>query len=133
MADTFPLKLKDFQKALLTLEEAVRMEKTDIVRDSVIKRFEYTFELSWKTAKECLNARFGKDVFSPKECFRELRRQELLSDEETELSLIMCDDRNDIVHTYKEKLAEELYGKITSSYVELLRKVFERIEEGMRM
>lgn len=128
MADTLSFKLKEFRDALATLEEAVGMEKTDIVRDSVIKRFEYTHELSWKTAKLFSREQYGKDVFSPKECFRELRRQGILSDEETELSLKMCDDRNDIIHTYKEALAEELYARITSSYAGLLRKIFERIE-----
>ena len=96
--------MKEFQNARATLEEAARMEKDGIVRDSVIKRFEYTYESAWKTAKVFLNERFGKDVFSPKECFREMRRQGLLTDEETELSLTMCDDRNDIIHTYKEAL-----------------------------
>ncbi|OGL87705.1 hypothetical protein A3I42_01765 [Candidatus Uhrbacteria bacterium RIFCSPLOWO2_02_FULL_49_11] len=128
MDNTFSFKLSDFRDALATLEEAVSMEKNDIVRDSVIKRFEYTHELSWKTAKLYLRERYGKDVFSPKECFRELRRQGTLSDEETELSLTMCDDRNDSIHTYKEALAEELYAKIASLYAGLLRKIFERVE-----
>lgn len=127
MADTFRLKLKDFQDALATLEEAVRMEKNDMVRDAVIKRFEYTFELSWKTAKVLLSEKFGKAIFSPKECFRELRRQGLLTDEDTELSLTMCDDRNDIIHTYKEALAEELYGKIENTYAGLLKRIEQKL------
>jgi len=31
--------LKDFQKATKKLEEVLKMEKTEIVRDSAIKRF----------------------------------------------------------------------------------------------
>ncbi len=129
MADTLMLKLDDFRKALLTLEEAVRVEKNDMVRDAVIKRFEYTFELSWKTAKVFLSEKFGKEVFSPKECFRELRRQGLLSDEETELGLTMCNDRNDIIHTYQEALAEELYGKIMKEYFALLKAMAGKLAE----
>ena len=51
MANTLNLKLKEFKKALASLIGALGEKKSDLVRDSVIKRFEYTFELAWKSAK----------------------------------------------------------------------------------
>ena len=112
MDNTLILKLKGFQKTLITLKEALNERKSDLIRDSVIKRFEYTFEVCWKTIKVFLNEKFGIDIFSPKECFRELRKNKLISDEQTELLLKMTDDRNKIIHTYDEDFSDELYEKI---------------------
>jgi len=89
MDQTLNLKLNEFRETLNSLEVALKEEKNDLIRDSVIKRFEYNFELCWKTAKVFLSQKFGVDIFSPKECFRELRRNKLLSDKETELLLKM--------------------------------------------
>jgi hypothetical protein len=40
-----------YQKAVKRLDEILKEEKSDIVRDSAIKRFEFTFDLSWKLLK----------------------------------------------------------------------------------
>ena len=37
------------EKALATLKKALQEPPTDLIRDAVIQRFEYVFELSWKT------------------------------------------------------------------------------------
>jgi hypothetical protein len=39
------------RQALGTLAEVLAMEKTRIVRDASIQRFEYTFEAMWKAAQ----------------------------------------------------------------------------------
>ena len=40
--------LGQFQKAVVRLEEVLKKEKNDFIRDSAIKRFELAFDLSWK-------------------------------------------------------------------------------------
>lgn len=112
------------------MKEALDKAENDLIRDSVIKRFEYTFELCWKTIKIFLNDKFGIDVFSPKECFRELRKNELISDEKIELLLEMTDDRNKIIHTYDEYFSDELYKKIKKDYYELFKMVYEILEKN---
>ncbi|MFC1613605.1 HI0074 family nucleotidyltransferase substrate-binding subunit, partial [Patescibacteria group bacterium] len=94
------------------------------IRDSVIKRFEYCFESCWKTSKVFLNDKFGVEVFSPKKCFRELRRNGLITDEETEMFLEMTDNRNEIIHTYNESFSDEIYDKISDRYYELLKGIY---------
>jgi len=37
-----------FEKAIASLEEVLQLEKTAIIRDSTIQRFEYTFEFAVK-------------------------------------------------------------------------------------
>ncbi len=129
MDSTLSLKLNKYKQALDSLEIALKEEKSALARDSVIKRFEYTYELCWKTAKVFLSKHFGTDIYSPKECFRELRKNGLVSDEETELLLIMTDDRNEIIHTYNEQLSAELYETIKEKYFILLARIFKALKK----
>lgn len=129
MDQTLDSKLKEFKKALNSLDQALREKRNDLIRDSVIKRFEYTFELCWKTAKIFLSEQHGAEVFSPKECFRELRKNKLISDEETEILLEMTDDRNEIIHTYNEKFSDRLYEEILKRYYKLIVKIYKILEK----
>lgn len=103
MDKTLSLKLNEFKKSVDSLKEVLGKEKNDIIRDSVIKRFEYCFELCWKTSKVFLSDQFGVSVFSPKECFRELRKNGLVFDEQAELLLKMSNDRNEIIRNRQNR------------------------------
>lgn len=128
MDQTLKLKLKEFRKALDTLNEALDMfdVKNILVRDATIKRFEYCFELCWKTSKVFLKEVKGDLVVAPKECFKTLCKHGLLSPEETEKLLSMVDDRNETTHAYGEKFIENLYPKI-KDYNRLMLKIYELI------
>lgn len=128
MDQTLELKLKDFQKSLKTLEEVLAKKKNDIVRDSTIKRFEYAYELCWKTCKIYLREIEGFNVFSPKECFRKLLLKRLISEKDTETLLLMTDERNEIIHTYNKKYANALYKNIAEKYYKLMKKVYREIK-----
>ena len=39
----------DFVKAVTRLEEACAQEENSFIRDSVIQRFEFSWEMAWKT------------------------------------------------------------------------------------
>jgi nucleotidyltransferase substrate binding protein (TIGR01987 family) len=123
MAKTFELKLKDFGDALERLKEACAQEKNEFVRDSIIKRFEFAYELAWRTAKIFLSQTQGVESFSPKEVFRELKRNDFIFDDKVERLLAMTDDRNAIVHTYDLNFSEKLADKIITEYFDLLAEV----------
>lgn len=123
MVKTIDLKFKDFQKALKSLDEVMRMEKNNVVRDSVVKRFEYTFELCWKTGKLVLGEKFGVEIYSPKECFRELLRNKVISEESANEFIKMTNDRNDIVHAYAEELSEMIYENNKEKYFALFTEI----------
>lgn len=55
------LQLENFHKALGRLKEALAEDESDFVRDSIIQRFEFTFEMAWKTMFRYL-ADKGDDV-----------------------------------------------------------------------
>ena len=50
-----------FKRALARLKEPMALDETDIVRDSIIQRFEFTFEMAWKAMFRYL-ADKGEDV-----------------------------------------------------------------------
>lgn len=106
MEGRFELALRDFESALSRLHEVLALEATDIVRDALIKRFEFTFEASWKAMQRWLAAR-GVQVDA--EAFAVLKRafvNSLVADEG--LWNDMRKYRNLTSHTYREKLAVEV-------------------------
>ena len=105
--------MKQFEKAVMRLEEVITTPKTEIVRDSAIQRFEFTLDLSWKTVKAFLEERKGIVCTSPKECFREAYRQGIIGYEEDWLRFV--DMRNETVHTYNEEIAERIYKELPNA------------------
>lgn len=116
--------LPDMEKAVNRLGEVLALPKTEIVRDSAIKRFEFCFDLSWKTLKAFLEEQQGVSVASPKEAFREAYRQKVIGYDNFWLEL--ADKRNLTVHTYREAVAEEVYAILPRAleyFAELLAKM----------
>ncbi len=116
---------EDYQKTLDRLRETIEHEKTDMVRDSAIKRFELSFDVSWKLVKIFLEEEKGLQCRSPKDCFREAFQQEIIDYDDYWIT--MTDWRNVTVHTYKEELAEKLYKELPKA----LEK-FEELENNLR-
>ena len=124
------LKFEDTLRALSTLEDISKEPFSVIVRDAAIQRFEYTFESLWKFSKEYLKEKEGIIANSPKSCFREIFSLGFLNEEETVQCLDMTDRRNDTSHTYKETIAQAIYGKI-KEYVPLMRNIMERLGDKL--
>ncbi|MEK7376158.1 MAG: HI0074 family nucleotidyltransferase substrate-binding subunit [Candidatus Margulisiibacteriota bacterium] len=116
--------IKQFESALGRLDEVISMEKTEIVRDSAIQRFEFTMDLSWKAVKAYLEEEKGIICASPKECFREAYKQGLIDYDEDWIKLV--DERNKTAHMYDEKTAEEVYSVFPSA-AKLFRKLLDRL------
>ena len=114
-----------FKKAAQRLSEVLADKKTTVVRDSAIKRFEFTFDLSWKAIKTWLEEKKGVLCNSPKECFREAYRQKLIDYDE--IWIQMTDWRNASVHTYKEELAEGLYADLPKA-LEQFKKLLKNLK-----
>lgn len=112
-------KLTNFNKALKRLKEAIEEFKkdnsSDVIRDGVIQRFEFTYELAWKTIKEYLEDLGITDKNSPKVVIKEAYAQKLIINEAN--WLIMMNDRNLTTHVYKEEIAEEIAERIVNTYV----------------
>lgn len=123
-------KLTQLQTALESWEKLKDWPYSDVVRDASIQRYEYTFELLWKVVKLYLKEKEGIECNSPKACFRELRLPIKLTEQEVELCLEMTEDRNLSVHTYSEKMAEQLYKK-TQEYLIITKRLVSILEKAI--
>ena len=100
-----------FKKVLLSLQ-AIYLKPVDADRiniDATIKRFEFTFELSWKCLKQYFQEQ-GIIVNYPKEIIKEAFATGLINDEQ--LWLQMLNDRNMTSHTYNRQLADQIHHHI---------------------
>lgn len=116
--------LSQFKKAINRLEDVLKQEKNEFMRDSAIQRFEFTFDLVWKTIKTYLEENKGVICKSPKGCFKDAYEQGII--EYDEFWMEMTDARNRTVHTYEEIIAEEIYDllpKTLKYFQDLLDKL----------
>src|SRR3989338_5041108 len=95
----------EYQEAVIGLEEVLKKPKDEFMRDSAIKRFEFTFDLAWKTIKAFLEDK-GLSCTSPVSCFKEAYHQGLIE--------------------YDEKLAEEVYAALPN-ILEVFRKLLDSL------
>lgn len=102
--------LGDLKKAVDNLREVLNLkEKTEIIRDSAIKRFEICFDLTWKAIKIYAKGE-GVECYSPRDCLHSAYQLKLIDDEEDWLNMV--NDRNLTTHLYDEKQAEKVYSKL---------------------
>ena len=115
--------INQFSKAVDRFAEVLAMEKTLVVRDSAIQRFEFTFDLAWKTLQAVLEEKFGVRANAPKTAARLAHENGLIAD--LSLWLSMIDDRNLTTHSYNEEIAEKIYAHLRH-YADLRHQGLER-------
>lgn len=116
-------RIADFGRTVARLEEALRLEKSAIVRDSALKRFELSFDLAWKCIQDHARKE-GLDCHSPRSCLKTAFKLGLI--EYDDVWLEMLEDRNQTVHPYKEALADEVFGRLPR-YAEALARLAGRL------
>jgi nucleotidyltransferase substrate binding protein (TIGR01987 family) len=124
MSDNISPIFEDFKKAIQRLQESLDLEKSAIVRDSAIKRFELCFDLTWKSIKFYAKIK-GLECYSPRDCFKTAFQLKLINYDEKWLEMIK--DRNLAVHLYKEESADSIYSRL-SDYLKLFKDLFLQLE-----
>lgn len=121
-------KLDNFKRALARLQDGSKKYdgEDDLSRDGLIQRFEFTFELAWKTLKVLFENEGLTGLNYPKTVLREAFSAGLIKDEE--LWLAMLKDRNSTAHIYSEELAIEICNNIQQIYIQELHSLAEKIE-----
>ena len=101
-----------FEKAIASLEEVLRLEKTAIIRDSAIQRFEYSFEFAVKFMRRYIQENYSVMSDYDSNNFRDVIRTALqlnITKKSFETWIKYRDARNKTSHGYSEKAAEEVY------------------------
>jgi nucleotidyltransferase substrate binding protein (TIGR01987 family) len=118
----------EVRQATARLLEAIAQPETDLVRDAAIQRFEFSFELVWKTLKVFLE-RQGHELGGLRLTLKKAFAERLIAtDEEADLWLKMLEDRNLTSHTYNQALAENIYRNIVRDYAPLLENISQKIQ-----
>lgn len=123
----YRVKLINFHNAMSRLKEGVQKwdEADDLARDGLIQRFEFTFELAWKTLKTCFEEEGLIGLNSPKTVLREAYAAGLLKSEE--LWLAMLQDRNSTAHIYSEQVAVQICRRIQERYLDAFAELIEQL------
>lgn len=118
-------RLVNFERALRLLRDALA-EGPDALnqleKEGVIQRFEYCFELAWKTTKDFMEA--SGVVFAvsmPRQVIKEAFAAKLIEDGQTWIA--MLDHRSLLSHTYNPAVFEQAVQAIHERYLPQLERL----------
>lgn len=121
-------KFMNLKKAYSRLKEVsdIYDGKNDIIRDSLIQRFEFTYELTHKTLKEFMKY-LGVTLENsfPRTIFKKAFVNNLISDDKVWINLL--EDRNLTSHIYNENMADEIADRIVTKYVFAIEELVENL------
>ena len=103
-----------YQRLRWALEIHQQDPDNDLIRMAVIKAYEFTFELSWKTLKDFL-AYNGIDAKLPREVLKQAFATGLVID--GQLWIDMLEERNLMAHTYDDARARIAVDQIQERYL----------------
>jgi nucleotidyltransferase substrate binding protein (TIGR01987 family) len=127
--ERFQERQANVRAAVDRLQEAVVQPASSLVRDAVIQRFEFSFELVWKTLKLYLE-RQGRECGGPRPVLKQAFAEGLISvPEESDVWFRMLEDRNLTSHAYDETLAIRIHRNIAHDYAPALAAMAARIQE----
>lgn len=119
----------NFEKAIAQLSEGINnnsVNPSNIIKEGIIQRFEFTHELACKLMKDFLDYEGIKNIVGSRSATREAFNKGLI--EEGQEWMDMIESRNETVHTYNADILETQYRKITKIYYTLLLQFYERMK-----
>ena len=121
-------RFENLRKAFALLDEAAqRPELSRLEKEGLIQRFEYTFELSWKTLKDYLESQ-GVTATFPRDVLKEAFRAGVI--ENGEVWLEMLEKRNQLSHTYDEKTFEASVAAVRDRFFPAVARLMDALESA---
>ncbi len=112
--------LKTLHDSFAILQEAQAMGHQgfiDAAKDSIIQRFEYSYEQFWKFLKKYLElVHHLDDLHSSRRVFYASVKVEVCAPDEGDIFLDMADDRNETSHTYSVEASRIILSDIPRYY-----------------
>jgi nucleotidyltransferase substrate binding protein (TIGR01987 family) len=110
------------------LEEAVQEEGlTELEKEGLIQRFEYTYELAWKTLQDLLEEKGYVGIKGPVPVLQQAFQDGYISNGEEWMRLKKS--RENTSHTYNKEIAEEIVQSIIFSYYPLFQELIARLRK----
>ncbi|MDX2187577.1 MAG: nucleotidyltransferase substrate binding protein [Opitutaceae bacterium] len=112
-------RLQNFSRGVTLLSDALSQgteRLSALEQEGVVQRFEYTFELAWKTLKDFLEES-GLTVIplTPRQVLKDAFAAKLISDGQTWLDMLA--ERNLLAHTYDEQVFTKAVRTIHTRYL----------------
>lgn len=115
-------RLATFGKALVRMDEVVTLwhsrKLSDLERDGMIQRFEYTQELAWKLLKNYIEYQGEAQLGGSRDTIRQAFRLGLI--ENSEPWFDMLESRNLTSHVYDEATEMTVIERIVDTYYPIL-------------
>lgn len=122
-------RFRNFSRAFTLLREALEGQVetlSQLEREGVIQRFEYTFELAWNLLKDRLEYEgIALPTVTPRQVIRQAYQARFIQDGEAWINMLT--DRNLMSHTYDCEKFEAVVRKIQSQYLVILGELYERL------
>lgn len=141
IANRFIQRFDSFSRAFARLEELVTMImgketysifskesisfEEEIVMEALIKRFEFTQELSWNLLKDYMAYQGEVDLTGSRDVYRRALKLGLISDTRW-MNMIL--DRNLSAHDYNDMKSKEITWRIINEYYPLLKSLRETMD-----
>lgn len=120
----------NYKKALAKLEEVARYktldELSDLEKEGLIQRFEYTYELAWKTLQDLLREKGYIDIAGPNPVIEQAFKDGYLKDGQGWKK--MKKSRELTSHTYDTDTANEIAKLIIDTYYMNFKNLASRLE-----
>lgn len=129
LMENAPERAGQFAAALDRMAEAAELYRQEpenaIIRDALIQRFEFTYELAWKALKDHMNEIGFPDVRSPRGAIQEAFAQGLITPAQESTWVDIIKARNLTTHMYDEAIVSEIAEQIVSRYLPSFRQTLE--------
>ena len=123
-------RFNSFNKAFNQFERFVAKEElNEMEEQGLIKAFEYTYELSWKTLQDLLKEKGYSDVVGPRPVIEQSFHDGYITKGKEWMR--MHNSRNLTSHTYDKETAEEIVKAIRDDYFDLFRELRIRLEKEL--
>ncbi|MDX2073545.1 MAG: HI0074 family nucleotidyltransferase substrate-binding subunit [Alphaproteobacteria bacterium] len=108
------------------LEQSAGAPSGSLMIDGTIQRFEFSIETTWKLLRKILQTEKVEDTLTPKQIMVKAYGYGLIDEEDVWLA--MLDDRNLTSHTYRQKLANEIYARIQKYHI-VMQSTFDKLQK----
>ena len=99
---------------------------SELEQEGFVQRFEYTFELVWKTLRDYLLEN-GYKLDSPKSVIRQAYQSGYIADGEIWMEAL--EKRNSAVHTYNQEILKETIRFLTEKFQPALEQLYTILAE----
>lgn len=112
-------RFSNFCKALKRYEEGLQPTMSRLEEEGLIQRFEYTFELAWKTLQDLLQERGYGNVRGPRPVIEQAFQDGIITNGPVWMEMLKA--RNETTHLYDEAIFSRISKSVKGNFLQNLQ------------